>query len=216
MRMCRLFITGDWWYPAPQPERQPQGYVMKNNRKGMTMEPHPDLCVVMHKCTEENRRNINREGSYGKNSPRTGVWWSELFRSTDVNDIRNLIDAEFRFIKSSVSVEFLEMEVEPFGGGGIKFTINESIPAYAADRLVEVLRGWVLRMEFDRKRDLEMVMKIESNYFRTQSDTGAGENALLIWNRVRKKIGLEPLTMQDLPAWDGKRYTSKTGWKPGQ
>lgn len=176
----------------------------------------PAFCAAGIGCPEKNHGDINREGSYGKNSPRTGVWWSDLFRSSDLSDIRDLIDTQFRFIKTSVSVEFIEMEVEPFKVGGIRFTISESIPAYAADRLVEVLRGWVLRMEFDRNKDLEMVREIESSYFRTESDTGANENALFIWNRVREKIGLKPLTKQDIPVWNGKEYTSQTDWKPGQ
>lgn len=49
--------------------------------------------------------------------------------------------------------------------------------------------------------DLEFVEQIEKAHFRTRNDTGANLNALLIWNCVRKHVGLKPLTVEDLPAF---------------
>ncbi len=49
--------------------------------------------------------------------------------------------------------------------------------------------------------DKEFVQKIESQYFRTDKDTGAGLNTILVWNQVRRHVGLEGITWEDLPAW---------------
>jgi hypothetical protein len=43
---------------------------------------------------------------------------------------------------------------------------------------------------------------VEKRYFRTIEDTGANDNALFIWNRVREELaGLSKLTIDDLPAY---------------
>lgn len=49
--------------------------------------------------------------------------------------------------------------------------------------------------------DKEFVQKVENNYFRTFDDVGATPNAMLIWNQVRKHIGLKPININDLPAY---------------
>lgn len=51
------------------------------------------------------------------------------------------------------------------------------------------------------KIDAEFVKRIEASYFRTNQDTGAAENAMFIWNLVRKHVGLPPLNVNDLPAY---------------
>jgi len=45
---------------------------------------------------------------------------------------------------------------------------------------------------------LEFIEDIESRFFRTNSDSGAGHNTLFIWNMVREKAGLPKLTAADL------------------
>ena len=49
--------------------------------------------------------------------------------------------------------------------------------------------------------DKDFIASVEKNYFRTNQDIGAEYNALFIWNIVRKEAGLEPLKMDDLPAY---------------
>lgn len=48
---------------------------------------------------------------------------------------------------------------------------------------------------------LKMIAEVERKHFRTEHDSGANQNAMMIWNRVRKHAGLEPLTLSNLPAW---------------
>jgi hypothetical protein len=52
------------------------------------------------------------------------------------------------------------------------------------------------------------MVDIERADFRTGMDTGANPNALMIWNRVRKAHGFEPLTIDDL--W--KRHQDDQNW----
>lgn len=49
--------------------------------------------------------------------------------------------------------------------------------------------------------DDAFIKDVESKYFRTNTDTGANDNALFIWNRVRNHVGLKNLVKTDLPAW---------------
>lgn len=49
--------------------------------------------------------------------------------------------------------------------------------------------------------DEEFIKKTEAAYFRTNTDTGANWNAMFIWNVVRKHLGLQPLKLEDLPAY---------------
>ncbi len=49
--------------------------------------------------------------------------------------------------------------------------------------------------------DLAFVEEVEASQFRTDTDTGANECALLIWNMVRKHVGLPRLDKDDLPAF---------------
>ena len=48
---------------------------------------------------------------------------------------------------------------------------------------------------------IEFIERVEKAHFRTEHDTGANHNALLIWNVVRKEAGLPPISLQDLPAY---------------
>jgi hypothetical protein len=49
--------------------------------------------------------------------------------------------------------------------------------------------------------DEAFVKKVEAAHFRTVHDTGANENALLIWNIVREHVGLPWLKKSDLPVY---------------
>lgn len=49
--------------------------------------------------------------------------------------------------------------------------------------------------------DKEFIAKTEASHFRTNSDTGANECAMLVWNMVRQHVGLPRLRLWDLPAW---------------
>lgn len=53
---------------------------------------------------------------------------------------------------------------------------------------------------------LPLIARVEKNYFRTVSDTGANECAMFVWNQVRQEAGLLPLRLSDLRAWDGTKY----------
>lgn len=54
----------------------------------------------------------------------------------------------------------------------------------------------------------EFIRKVEDAHFRTNEDTGAHPNALMIWNIVRAHIGLPALSANDLPAFcdEHKKY----------
>jgi hypothetical protein len=45
------------------------------------------------------------------------------------------------------------------------------------------------------------IERVEKAHFRTNEDTGANQNAMLIWNLVRAEAGLPPLDLRDLPAY---------------
>lgn len=49
--------------------------------------------------------------------------------------------------------------------------------------------------------DTSFIKDVESRHFRTNEDTGANLNALMIWNLVRKHAGLPKLETDDLPAY---------------
>lgn len=49
--------------------------------------------------------------------------------------------------------------------------------------------------------DSNFINEVEKAHFRTNQDTGANLNALLIWNLVRKHVGLPRLEVDDLPAY---------------
>jgi len=49
--------------------------------------------------------------------------------------------------------------------------------------------------------DRDFVNKVQREHFRTDQDTGANPNALLIWNLVRKHAGMSPITLDDLPTY---------------
>ena len=55
------------------------------------------------------------------------------------------------------------------------------------------------------KRPLDELVRfiddVESRHFRTEHDTGANLNAILIWNCVREYAGMKRITVKDLPAW---------------
>lgn len=47
----------------------------------------------------------------------------------------------------------------------------------------------------------ELIDRVEAAHFRTDEDTGAVENVMLIWNIVRQEAGLSRLRMAQLPTW---------------
>lgn len=49
--------------------------------------------------------------------------------------------------------------------------------------------------------DEKFIAEVERQHFRTDEDTGANSNGLMIWNLVRKEFGYVPLMKQDLPAF---------------
>lgn len=55
--------------------------------------------------------------------------------------------------------------------------------------------------EIERQSLLIIIEEIEKDHFRTNEDTGANLNALLIWNIIRGKAGLPRLRKDDLPAY---------------
>lgn len=60
----------------------------------------------------------------------------------------------------------------------------------------------------DQQQLLDFIADVESRHFRTQYDTGANMNAMIIWNMVRKFAGLEELTRDDLR----QRHADEKGW----
>jgi hypothetical protein len=48
---------------------------------------------------------------------------------------------------------------------------------------------------------LAVVARVEKSHFRTNHDTGANLNVLMIWNMVRKHFGLPRLELDDLPKY---------------
>lgn len=49
--------------------------------------------------------------------------------------------------------------------------------------------------------NVEFVQDVENRFFRTNQDTGANSNAMMIWNLVRNHFGLPRLRKDDLPSW---------------
>ena len=52
-----------------------------------------------------------------------------------------------------------------------------------------------------RQCDLDFIANVERCHFRTNTDTGANPNAMLIWNIVREHFCQPRLTVEDLPAF---------------
>lgn len=49
------------------------------------------------------------------------------------------------------------------------------------------------------------LVAVENAHFRTNKDTGANPNALLVWNALRRQLGLPWLSLDDLPKYDAER-----------
>lgn len=58
------------------------------------------------------------------------------------------------------------------------------------------------------KNFLEAMRAVEAEHFRTNSDTGAAGQAMVVWNELRQQLGMPPLRRDDLPSYnqDAKRY----------
>lgn len=56
-------------------------------------------------------------------------------------------------------------------------------------------------MAESNKLDTDFVKNIESRFFRTDKDSGADSNTMMIWNTVRTYLGMNSLTKGDLPTW---------------
>jgi hypothetical protein len=52
-----------------------------------------------------------------------------------------------------------------------------------------------------RQIDLDFIKEVEKHHFRSAGDTGAHPNAMMIWNIVRRHVGLPRLTEEDLPRY---------------
>lgn len=48
---------------------------------------------------------------------------------------------------------------------------------------------------------LKLIAEVERDHFRTDCDSGAADQAMLVWNRVRQFAGLHRITKLDLPSW---------------
>lgn len=63
--------------------------------------------------------------------------------------------------------------------------------------------------------DMQFVEKVEKEFFRTDQDIGANSNTLVVWNQVRKWVGLSELTKDCLPAYcsiHGVYHVIKSGY----
>lgn len=49
--------------------------------------------------------------------------------------------------------------------------------------------------------DSTFIANVEKDYFRTDCDVGANSSVMLIWNQVRRHVGLDELKVEDLPAY---------------
>lgn len=66
----------------------------------------------------------------------------------------------------------------------------------------------------ENKDLLEFIKQTESRFFRTDCDTGANPQVLMIWNQVRAFAGLHRLKKTDLPTFCKickKYHTGHTG-----
>src|SRR6266540_2438292 len=88
-------------------------------------------------------------------------------------------------------------------------TNNTSEYSHAATSTHDV-RGSGLSVANDSPL-LVLITEVERDHFRTVEDSGANLNVLLIWNIVRRHAGLPRISRDDLPAWDGNRYTMPAG-----
>jgi hypothetical protein len=63
-------------------------------------------------------------------------------------------------------------------------------------------------MSYTNFLDKKFVKSVEEAHFRTVHDTGAHPNALMVWNIVRKHVGMPAIELKDFPAWceTHKRY----------
>jgi hypothetical protein len=52
------------------------------------------------------------------------------------------------------------------------------------------------------KKLLAVMEEIEKEHFRTVEDTGANPCALLVWNALRRRVGLPSVWKEDLASYD--------------
>lgn len=70
----------------------------------------------------------------------------------------------------------------------------------------EFARSLETRLHTTQSRLEEAILAVEAAHFRTNEDTGANLNALVVWSAFRRAIGLPPLSWSDLPKWDETKH----------
>lgn len=65
------------------------------------------------------------------------------------------------------------------------------------------------------KELLRIIEEVEKVHFRTNKDTGANLNALVVMNAFRREAGLPYIGLDDLPKWDEQeeKYVQPEGSK---
>ena len=51
-----------------------------------------------------------------------------------------------------------------------------------------------------------VLAEVEAAHFRTINDTGAADQARVVWNALRRRLGLPEVGKYHLPQWDGEKY----------
>lgn len=104
----------------------------------------------------------------------------------------------------------VELTILPVKGDTFKeATLAASLPPGITDshwvltreQLQNLVEDGQRALTFDHHKLIEFINKIEASHFRTQEDTGANLNAMLIWNQVRKLAGLKRLQLDDLASY---------------
>lgn len=96
------------------------------------------------------------------------------------------------------------------------FDLEQPREALAAELLCAQLGGRMFPVEVrvkskevpyprwnQNKVILDFISDFEKSHFRSETDTGANPSAMMLWNMVRFRAGLEGITEDDLPKYDG-------------
>lgn len=103
----------------------------------------------------------------------------------------------------AVSGEWQAQLVEAIGAKDYLFKHSEELEEIRQQqrKQIEALQIELARQPFDQGTLRQFIAGVEARNFRTVQDTGANQNAMFLWNQLRRFAGLPEITRDSLPAY---------------
>lgn len=111
-------------------------------------------------------------------------------------------DKEIKNLKA-VAGEWHGQLMEAIGAKDYLFKKTEELEEIRQQqrKQIEALQIELSRQPFDQGTLRQFIAGVEARNFRTVHDTGANQNAMFLWNQLRRFAGLPEITRDSLPAY---------------